>query len=1308
RRLPMTSRSVLPYVRGIDLSETNAGSYRRSRRRQHQPDAAADADGQEVDAAVEDEDPADGDLPAGVDRLVRLEWLFANSAGLRVVPDRIGKLQRLEHLSVNRNRLTHLHGELCTVASLKSLHARHNAITAGGIPDTLFQTADMQVVDLSHNRLRSFPTALEGSRSLMVLNLSHNRIEQVPVDLFVNCTDLMYLDLSHNALQQIPAQLRRCINLRKLVLSQNPEMSHSQLRSIMALKQLEMLHLANTGRTLNNFPESLEKLSRLVDLDLSSNDLPVVPEALYQLRSLRRLSLSSTGLSSLDTMSNSWPQLEVLDVSENKLEQLPAALCKLASLRKLYISDNRLSFAGMPKSIGKLERLVVLNAANNLLENIPEGLCRCGQLRRLYLSNNRLVTLPDAIHYLKETLDVFDVANNPDLVLPPKPKEIQIGAGKAFYNLDFSLETHKKAALLRSGSPLAGEQATQAAAAAAAPGHAKRDQAARWRRLKRRGRDSGSESGAGASGDDTSSRKVLDGMRKVARAKQTQQFEAQSVKSRSWKDSLRKPDLDYSEIFDELVGQIPGLEVWEIDDRYPQPVEKDLIGVFFRGDCYVVLNTFQAQNGSLDWAIYYWIGSSATTDKLFCASMHAVNLRNLLGAECRTQREEEDGESPEFLALFGGSIQIVDGEHSNSGLFQVIEEQPPCRLYRLCGAQTVRLQAVSLSPDELDPKFVYLLDAQTMLFVWVGASAKHMTASKARLIADRIRKNERKNAAEVVSTMEGFEPVEFWTALGCEKPAREEAVDHIPADWEPSRPLLYAVRMGPGTLEIPRIRGQLTQSVLESTGVYLLDCGTDIFVWFGGKAVKFLRYAGLKLAQEAFTLFDRSPETTAVTRCLESAEPIAFKLRFHGWDDAVAVDFTRTAESVAKRGTDMRTIMERDKMRMDLTDFFLPRPTPPTAEEFADQMANFRDDVDNLETLANFVLVPNYRAIKSAEKYKRIAPDELGHFYSKECYIFICHYYPEEPEEDPEQPKDEEEEEEEIQMKYIVYFWQGRDTSELALHKFNFDTRKTLAEKIKDPEFRPMRQQEESREFLALLNRKFIVHKGPRPRTPQDLEKWRAAEVTRLYQLRTPNADPMLSRCLEVPAAAASLCSAFCHLLTRGPDRLLVWRGRGSSQTDRELALELATSLLPDATPAEMTEGEETDEFWELLGGRAAYFTGVDFYSACRLFKITTEEGYLKADDLGVDFAQSALTDSAIMLLDTGVKLYLWIGTKVSDVLKKLALQAAKLYLLAVRDREGASGTRRLGAAQKGSEPPDFTVCFHAWGEHKAVKDWRG
>lgn len=61
--------------------------------------------------------------------------------------------------------------------------------------------------------------------------------------------------------------------------------------------------------------------------------------------------------------------------------------------------------------------------------------------------------------------------------------------------------------------------------------------------------------------------------------------------------------------------------------------------------------TFLDDNGALTWQIYYWIGQESTLDKKAGSAIHAVNLRNFLGAECRTIREEMGDESEEFSAV---------------------------------------------------------------------------------------------------------------------------------------------------------------------------------------------------------------------------------------------------------------------------------------------------------------------------------------------------------------------------------------------------------------------------------------------------------------------------------------------------------------------------------------------------------------------------------------------------------------------------------------------------------------------------------
>lgn len=117
--------------------------------------------------------------------------------------------------------------------------------------------------------------------------------------------------------------------------------------------------------------------------------------------------------------------------------------------------------------------------------------------------------------------------------------------------------------------------------------------------------------------------------------------------------------------------------MWQIENFIPVQVDEAFHGKFYEADCYIILKvklqitaiesgqrgshsplfssctfqTFLDDNGALNWHIFYWIGQEATLDKKAGSAIHAVNLRNFLGAECRTIREEMGEESEEFSAV---------------------------------------------------------------------------------------------------------------------------------------------------------------------------------------------------------------------------------------------------------------------------------------------------------------------------------------------------------------------------------------------------------------------------------------------------------------------------------------------------------------------------------------------------------------------------------------------------------------------------------------------------------------------------------
>lgn len=104
-----------------------------------------------------------------------VQWLKLDRTGIKEIPEEMGKLLKLEHLSMKNNQLEKLYGELTELNCLRSLNMRRNNIKSSGIPNELFDLDELTTLDLSHNKLKEVPEGLEKAKSLLVLNLSNNQ-----------------------------------------------------------------------------------------------------------------------------------------------------------------------------------------------------------------------------------------------------------------------------------------------------------------------------------------------------------------------------------------------------------------------------------------------------------------------------------------------------------------------------------------------------------------------------------------------------------------------------------------------------------------------------------------------------------------------------------------------------------------------------------------------------------------------------------------------------------------------------------------------------------------------------------------------------------------------------------------------------------------------------------------------------------------------------------------------------------------------------------------------------------------------------
>lgn len=88
------------------------------------------------------------------------------------------------------------------------------------------------------------------------------------------------------------------------------------------------------------------------------------------------------------------------------------------------------------------------------------------------------------------------------------------------------------------------------------------------------------------------------------------------------------------------------------------------------------------------------------------------------------------------------------------------------RLYRVHAAgASIHMEPVPVRFDSLDPGFVFVLDTGNKIFIWYGKTAKSTLKSKARLMAEKVNKNERKNKAEIMTEFMSSESEDFLSCL---------------------------------------------------------------------------------------------------------------------------------------------------------------------------------------------------------------------------------------------------------------------------------------------------------------------------------------------------------------------------------------------------------------------------------------------------------------------------------------------------------------------------------------------------------------
>ncbi len=631
-------------------------------------------------------------------------------------------------------------------------------------------------------------------------------------------------------------------------------------------------------------------------------------------------------------------------------------------------------------------------------------------------------------------------------------------------------------------------------------------------------------------------------------------------------------------------------------------------------------------------------------------------LDGALGGFATQYRETQDHESNRFLSVFKntGGVMYLEGG-IEAGFRHVEGKEYPTRLLHLKGRRNIRVKEVECKCESLNEGDVFILDLGLMMYQWNGSKSNRMEKTKGLEVCTRLR-NDRggKPTLKILESGSDDESESFWSALGGKgtvASADEGGSDEAEEKKAKAELQLYQL---PDFKKSEKEKGRLTRNMCATDGAYLLDTGSNLYLWIGKKCEKSKKRESLKLAQDFITKNER-PAWTQVTSIIEMGEPAEFKAYFYQWNPPrLPSDFKRES-NVAK-----------------------------TPEQKEIDVANLlkKTQTDDLPVDDGTGEVQMWR-IENFEKAE-VSKDDFGQFFSGDSYIVLYTY----------KPKNREE--------YMLYFWQGRNSTRDEKGASALLTTEMDNKLGGRPVQCRVTQGKEPLHFCSLFEGKMIIHAGGIAsgfKNSAEKDTYDTDGVM-LYQCKgTKRAN---TRAVQVEEKASSLFSGDCFILV-SPKTIFCWQGNGSNDDEKETANGLCEILKGERQVQLFAEGDEPDDFWGFIGGKGEYAkvdnNAVMAMEEARLFQCTNKTGIFDVEEI-YNFCQDDLINDDVMLLDTFTAVYVWIGTESNDTEKTMALDVAKQYIENAED--GRDKECPIVTIAAGSEPPMFTCHFLGWDSTKA------
>ncbi|XP_074320488.1 villin-2 [Silene latifolia] len=710
-------------------------------------------------------------------------------------------------------------------------------------------------------------------------------------------------------------------------------------------------------------------------------------------------------------------------------------------------------------------------------------------------------------------------------------------------------------------------------------------------------------------------------------------------------------------------GQKPGTEIWRIENFLPVPLPKSDYGKFYCGDSYIILQTSSGKGGAYLYDIHFWLGKDTSQDEAGTAAIKTVELDAVLGGKAIQHRELQGFESDKFLSYFKPCIIPLEGGVA-SGFKTPEEEEFETRLYICQGKRAVKMKQVPFARSSLNHDDVFILDTKDKIYQFNGANSNIQERAKALEIVQFLKDRYHEGTCAVAIVDDGklqaeSDSGEFWVLFGGFAPLGRKisTEDDVIPEETPAK--LFSIIDG----QVQGLEGELSKGLLENNKCYILDRGAEVYLWFGRVTQVEERKVACQAAEE-FVMSQNRPKSTRFTRVIQGYEPHSFKAHFDSWPAGSAAPSTeegrgKVAAFLKQQGLGAKGVNKSAPVNEDV---------PPLLEGSGK--------------------IEMWRINGSAKT--PVAKEDVGKFYSGDCYIILYTYHSGEKKED-----------------YYLCWWMGKDSIE--------DDRKmasrlatTMCNSLKGrPVLGRIFQGMEPPQFVAIFQPMVVLKGGLSSGYKKLVEEKGLADdtysVDGVALIEISGTSLHNNKAIQVAGVAASLNSNSCFILQSGSS-VFIWQGNHSSLEQQQLASKIADFLKPGSTIKHAKEGTENSVFWSSLGGKQAYSSKKPSQELVRdphLFSFSFKKGKFQIEEI-YNFTQDDLLTEDIMILDTHVEVFVWMGQSIDPKEKQTAFEIGQNYIELAASLEGLSPQIPLYRITEGNEPCFFTTYF-SWDPAKAI-----